>query len=159
MDAIDITVSGGEEAIVKLGVLADSDLTEVADTLGALGVSQTQRRIHSEKTSPSGEAWQKNRAGTSILFRSGALAASMFHTATSSAAMWGSPLVYAAIHNFGGTIRPKKGKALRFPGQAKQDLLTRTSVTMPKREYLGVSPDNATEMEQTIAALYLERLS
>lgn len=155
---IDIAVAGGDEAIGKLTVLADTPMVEIADALGALGASQTQRRIQSEKTSPAGEAWQPNRRGGSILFLSGELATSVSHRATSSAAMWGSPLVYAAIHNFGGDDRAKKGKALRVPGEGRQDTKLRKSVTMPKRQFLGVSGENATEMEDKIEELYRKKL-
>lgn len=45
----------------------------------------------------------------------------------------GGPAEYAAIHNFGGVVRPKKGKALRTPfGVFAQ-------IVIPKRQFIGAS--------------------
>jgi len=46
----------------------------------------------------------------------------------------GSPVVYAAIHEFGGIIRPKKAKYLVF--QINGQWVRTTHVNMPKREWL-----------------------
>lgn len=40
---------------------------------------------------------------------------------------------YAAIHQFGGTIRPRKARALRFGGRLV------SQVVIPARPYLGIS--------------------
>lgn len=45
----------------------------------------------------------------------------------------GGPSEYAAIHNFGGVVRPKKAKALRTPfGVFAQ-------IVIPKRQFIGAS--------------------
>ena len=49
----------------------------------------------------------------------------------------GSPLVYAAIHEFGGIIRPKNAKYLVFQIEGKW--IRTKKVTMPKREWLSKS--------------------
>jgi len=46
----------------------------------------------------------------------------------------GSPVVYAAIHEYGGIIRPKKAKYLTF--QIAGKWIRARSVTIPKREWL-----------------------
>lgn len=46
----------------------------------------------------------------------------------------GSPVVYAAIHEFGGIIKPKKAKYLVF--QINRQWIRTKQVTMPKREWL-----------------------
>ena len=155
---LDIAVTGLDQALRTADALASIAAVEIADAIGALGVRQTQRRIASEKTSPAGAAWKKNISGTSILFRSGALAASISHRASAAGASWGSPLIYAAIHNYGGVIKPKTKKALRFPLRGRQDQHIRKSVTMPKREYLGISAENAAEMERMVVDLVKVRL-
>ena len=45
----------------------------------------------------------------------------------------GGPAVYAAVHQFGATIRPKTGKALKTP------FGPRAAVTVPARPFLGIS--------------------
>jgi phage gpG-like protein len=62
--------------------------------------------------------------------------------------------IYAAIHQFGGTILPKKAKRLVFTLKGKTVFATR--VTMPARPYLGVSAENAAEIERSIIG-YLGR--
>lgn len=45
----------------------------------------------------------------------------------------GGPAEYAAIHNYGGVVRPKKGQALRTPfGVFAQ-------IVIPKRQFIGAS--------------------
>ena len=50
----------------------------------------------------------------------------------------GTNIEYAAIHEFGGTIRPKKGKYLRFQTRDKS-WHTVTEVKMPKRPFMEPS--------------------
>lgn len=49
----------------------------------------------------------------------------------------GSPVVYAAIHEFGGIIKPKNAKYLVFQIEGKW--IRTKKVTMPKREWLSKS--------------------
>jgi len=49
----------------------------------------------------------------------------------------GSPVVYAAIHEYGGIIRPKNAKFLMF--QINGTWIRTKQVTMPKREWLSKS--------------------
>lgn len=49
----------------------------------------------------------------------------------------GSPVVYAAIHEYGGIIRPKNAKYLVF--QIEGTWIRTKKVTMPKREWLSKS--------------------
>jgi len=54
----------------------------------------------------------------------------------------GSPVVYAAIHEYGGIIKPKNAKYLVFQIETKK-------VTMPKREWLSKSlNDVKTQIER-----------
>lgn len=67
----------------------------------------------------------------------------------------GSRMVYARIHQFGGTIKPKPGsgkKALRVPGVGP-----RASVRIPARPYLGVSQADQEVLEKKVVG-WLKRL-
>lgn len=132
--------------IAAIGALADLDRAELLDGLGALGASQTQRRIEVEKTDPDGVAWSPNAEGTSTLFHEGNLGASIDHVVDGQAEVaWGSSLIYAAIHQHGGVITAKNAKALVFSiGGATVQV---RSVTVPRRAYLGISAENAAELE------------
>lgn len=56
----------------------------------------------------------------------------------------GGPAVYARIHQFGGTIRPKKAKALNTP------FGWRASVTMPRRAFLGFSDEDIIAIDRIL---------
>jgi phage gpG-like protein len=55
----------------------------------------------------------------------------------------GSPVVYAAIHEYGGIIKPKKGKYLVF--QIGDKTIFTKKVTMPKRPWLSESAKDKAE--------------
>ncbi|OPL13708.1 MAG: hypothetical protein AVO39_10240 [delta proteobacterium MLS_D] len=61
----------------------------------------------------------------------------------------GSPVVYAAVHEFGGIIKPKKGKYLVF--QIDGTWIRTTQVNIPKREWLSKS---AKDNEAAIGRLF-----
>jgi phage virion morphogenesis protein len=66
----------------------------------------------------------------------------------------GATMEYAAIHQWGGEIRPRTAKALFVPGYGRLK-----KVTIPARPYLGVSPDDADVIEAAVAAFLAGRLS
>ena len=160
MTGVSITIEGLEVARAKLSALSRIEFHELMDGLARMGQQQTQRRIEDEKTSPEGAAWKPNLSGTSILFKTGALARSVDHAATATQAIWGVPAApvagrpYARIHQFGGVITPKNAKRLRFELNGKAVFAKK--VTMPARPYLGVSAQNASDLEQA-AAKFIER--
>ena len=89
-----------------------------AGLLGAIATGllhTTQGRFRSQ-TTPVGSHWQtlspayaaSKRAGLFILSRSGQLQQSLVSKAVGSTVMVGSNKVYAAVHQFGATIRPTK---------------------------------------------------
>lgn len=143
---IRIRVKGFKEAAVKIGQLGAFDRAQLMDTLGALGVRQTRRRLRSEKTDPAGAKWKPNRKGTSTLVQSGGLLDSVHHLATTSTARWGSNKIYARIHNEGGVIKPKTKKVLAW--RDGNQLIVARQVTIPKRQFVGISTANATELEK-----------
>jgi phage gpG-like protein len=150
---IDVTLDGGfDRAARQLGRLAAINRTLVLDGLGQLGEMQTKRRIATEKTAPDGAPWRPNRAGTSILVQQGFLRDSIHHAvAGSSSVRWGSNLVYAAIHQSGGTILPVNGRFLVFRAGDRMIFVPR--VTIPARPYLGISAANRVQMERHLTTM------
>jgi phage gpG-like protein len=53
---------------------------------------------------------------------------------------------YAAIHQWGGEIRPKSAPALYVPGYGRLQ-----KVTIPARPYLGVSAEDEVAIENAVA--------
>ncbi len=147
------------QASQRLGSL---DQSELLDMLGAIGVSQTQTRIYEEQAGPNGEAWaplnssyENSKKGSGGLLQGdGDLMTSMEFESGSGEVSWGSPLVYAAIHHFGGVITPKSASKLVF--QLGGRTIVADSVTIPDRPYLGISAGNAVELEETALVFVAE---
>lgn len=143
-----IETRGLEATVAKLARFATGDRHELMQGLGRLGQEQTRRRIEVEKTTPGGAAWPKTRDGRGALFVTGAhLARSIDFTASASEARWGSGWVGARVHQFGATITPKNAKVLAFVAGGKNVFAKR--VTIPSREYVGLSAENEREMIET----------
>ena len=91
----------------------------------------------------------KNRNADKVLIEHGDLYRELHYQLVNGGRSleFGSDRKYAAIHQFGGLIKPKNKKALRFKGTfAKQ-------VKIPKREFLGVTPHDANDVLQALADL------
>mgnify|MGYP003666670622 FL=1 len=153
--AVEIVDRELNAALQALDGIANAPRQELADGLGRLVQEQTRRRIEIDKTSPDGEGWKPNYAGTSILYKSGALAGSIDYVADDDSVIVGSGLVYARIHQLGGKIVPKNGNALVFA--IGNSLVSVKSVTMPARPYFGLSSENRADVLDA-AADWLEGL-
>lgn len=142
-----------EKALSRLDPLASGELLE---GVARMVQEQTRRRITNEKRAPSGAAWLPNRAGTPILYRSGALARSIDYAVSGETAIVGSGLVYAGIHQRGGTITPKKAKRLVFR-MGNRTIFAR-KVKIPARPYLGLSAENAEDVIDQVGRFLQKKL-
>ncbi|MCO5083395.1 MAG: phage virion morphogenesis protein [Rhizobiaceae bacterium] len=141
-----VDVGDFDRAFRALRPIFDFQPEELMSTIGALGESQTRRRISEEKTSPDGEPWAPNRKGTSILMESGQhLLASVAWTASADEAVWGAAWEFAHVHQFGATIVPKNAEFLAVPNPAG-GIFRSKEVTIPAREFVGISAENAAEI-------------
>ena len=61
---------------------------------------------------------------------------------------WGTNVLYAAIHQLGGTIRPKTAKRLRFT--IGDQVVFARQVTIPPRPFVGVDNDDRAEIRQIL---------
>ncbi len=133
--------------------LSAFDATELMSAVGAMGESQTRRRITDEKTAPDGTAWAPNREGTSILLKSGEhLLGSLAWDASGTQAEWGASWEYAHVHQDGAVINPKTAKQLSFMLGGK--LVHAKSVTIPARPFVGLSADNIEEIGRLITDVF-----
>ena len=62
----------------------------------------------------------------------------------------GTNIPYAAIHNFGGTIVPKNGKVLAFPGMGGATIFAK-KVVIPKRSFIGFGENDSEDFEDITA--------
>ena len=154
--AVEMQLNGLGRATQAIERVTGWDRLELMDVIGRLCQLQTRRRIRSEKIGPNGELWPHNRRGSAPLYASGALHDSIDYQAGLGQVTVGSPLIYAAINHFGGIIKAKNAKALAFMSGNKQ--VFAKSVTIPARPYLGISPQNAQEIEEVVADFITEVL-
>jgi len=107
---------------------------------------KTQESPDGAPWKPLSETYKASKASNAdkILTLGGYLRKIVFQVAGDTVLV-GSPMEYAAIHQFGGTIRPKNAKALSVGGRYV------ASVTIPARPYLGVSDENAKGIEALVS--------
>ena len=122
------------------GIAGSIDMDRLELGMGAVIESQTKRRISDEKTSAKGDPWKdwqpdyaKTRhGGHSILQGDNNLLESIATDQPGGQTIVGTPLVYAAIHQFGGKAGRNK------------------SVDIAARPYFGVSDENEAELEDIL---------
>ncbi|MBZ6377380.1 MULTISPECIES: phage virion morphogenesis protein [Pacificimonas] len=110
----------------------------------------TQRRFEKERA-PDGSTWIPSRRaqveGGRTLTKTGALLRAIRSEsgrdfAAVGVGRSGGPGVYAAVHQFGATIKAKTAKGLRFSvptAGGKRESIVVQSVTVPARPFLGLS--------------------
>lgn len=131
-------------AAIRTNLAEDSRITRLLDRLvqidtgpllegiGAEVESQTRRRIQVDKASPSGKAWpewsadyaETRHSGQSLLQGEGHLLSSITYQVEGESVLVGSPLVYAATHQFGDEDRGIEARAyLGLEGQDYEDVI------------------------------------
>ena len=149
--SVTVDASSIEVAIARLRPLVGVDPTPLMEAIAALGESQTRRRLTDEKTAPDGTPWPANRAGGSILTQTGQhLLQSLAFYATAEEAVWGAAWEFAHVHQEGAVITPKTAAVLRFRTPDGK-WVSKKSVTIPKREFVGLSAENRTEIEDLVS--------
>lgn len=141
----------GTAAIEHLSGLVDAinDPSPLLAELGEYGLRSTRARFKTQ-TAPDGIAWaalqpwyqkEKRRNKNRILTLNGYLRGQMtWQLVGDRTVEIGSNLPYAAVHQFGATIKPRAAKVLMFRGHVAK------SVTIPARPYLGLSDEDRSEI-------------
>ncbi|KPH80524.1 phage virion morphogenesis protein [Bosea vaviloviae] len=155
-----VDISGLDGIEAALARLAGAQFDTLLEGMARLIRESARERVFGGGPAPDGSAWKPNFEGrTPILHRSGALARSIDYAVSGNQIVVGSGLHYAAIHQYGGVIKPKNGSALKFWWQSGGfvNFAVVKSVTMPARPYIGLSGDDRAELIQA-AVLYIRRL-
>ncbi|MGI9276424.1 MAG: phage virion morphogenesis protein [Endozoicomonas sp.] len=102
------------------------------------------------QSAPDGTPWAplKIRSGQ-ILSDSGLLKRSINDKPGNDQVEIGTNKKYARTHQFGATIKPKKAKALAFPGPGGKKIFAK-KVVIPKREFLGIAQRQVNKIHQEI---------
>lgn len=141
-----------QAAVTKFGGVLRSG------TLKAVGMAlvTTADARFQDKREPFGATWAPLlpayaliKRGSRILFARGKLVESLTYQVQGSTVMVGSPLIYAAVHQFGAVITAKNAPALAFQlgvrgakGGIKRAFVHVQKVRIPARPYLGFGPND-----------------
>ncbi len=135
-------------AVQRLGGVIRSGMVR---QIGMALLVTTEERFQSQ-TEPFGAKWAALnpayaaiKRGTNILTASRALVKSLTMEVSGTRVMVGSNRIYARVHQFGGTIRPKRANALVFRlggvgPRGGPGFVHARAVTIPARPYLGFGP-------------------
>lgn len=129
---------------------AGRNLRPLMNEIGSALEDSTRQRFRAERSpdgirwAPISPEWRAEKAerglAAGILKMRGDLLNSVRYEAGGDSVSVRASTPYAAAHQFGATIRPRRGRALKVRGR----LLA--SVTIPARPYLGLSADDRSEV-------------
>jgi phage virion morphogenesis protein len=149
MSGVSIRIDGADAVGQRLGAVARALAQPRAlwEEVGRIGVLQTQERFELERA-PDGSAWPPSIRvlveGGKTLTDSGRMKASITYEATDAGTAIGTNAIQAAIHQFGGRITAKTERGLMF--KVAGNWARKHFVDMPRRAFLGLSPDNEAEL-------------
>jgi phage virion morphogenesis protein len=143
---LSLTVSiDDREVLAAFSKILDAmeDTTPLMATIGDGLVGSTHRRFITN-TDPQGNAWaalnaeyERTKSKKYKLVESTRLRGSITRWAGRDEVRVGTNVPYAAIHQFGGTIKPKSSSHLMF--RIGDRFVAAKSVTIPARPFLGIS--------------------
>lgn len=132
-----------QEAMKKAGNI---NYQKLHKQIGEALAANTQLRFV-DQVDPKGNKWKKgHKTSGQTLTKTTRLSSSVTYNATKRQVEVGTNVKYAAIHQFGGTIKAKKKKALRFNVNGKWAM--KKKVTMPKRPFIGFSKDDEADIKR-----------
>lgn len=131
--------------------LSDIEMKELNQLLGEMVRTGTVERFENSED-PEGNRWRNslraNVEGGKTLVQSSGLKNSISVHATAKGFAVGTNKKYAAIHQFGGTIRAKSKKGLIFKINGK--FIQRQEVEIPARPFIGISDADKKEVKSTV---------
>ena len=145
--------------------LSSQDRSRLLINIGGIVEEQIQERFDAQQD-PEGNPWEQLAQKTrdyytsngmghgSLLNQSGMLRESVESQVDDWSVLVGATMEYAAIHQFGGEIRPKTKQALSVPGYGKLK-----KVTIPARPYLGISTSNAEGIMRVTQEFLAQRIT
>lgn len=169
----------GAVTALELAAHRGEDMTDLMDQIGMVLVAGAVERIGMTNVSPDGVPWPQSLrvrigaqaarpegsfvgpmpdgGGGPTLHLSGRLMRSITHLPAPREVEIGSNLIYAGVHQAGATIRAKTAEGLSFT-LANGDHVVVGAVTIPARPYLGISAEEADEIEGLAAVHFGEPL-
>jgi phage virion morphogenesis protein len=153
MAGVPIEIDDRLTEALNRALAAAEDLSVPMSEIAGYGEMSTKLRFRDQKA-PDGTPWTPSKRardeGGLTLVLSGDLRSSIGSESGSDFAEWGpersfGAAVYAAIHQWGGTIRPR-GKAAGGSDALRTPAGPRAAVTLSARPYLGLSAEDRDEI-------------
>lgn len=146
MDEIIKIVSDGLTPVLQeLGKATEARRAETLQAAGLQLCNMARRSFTNVSLRPSPWPRRKDDLPHNLLLKTGTLRNSLRVVSSSASSVTvGSDRVYAAIHQFGGTITPKKKKALVFKSGGKT--IIRKKIKIPARPFFPILNDELTDM-------------
>lgn len=149
----------GIAAALRRVEAAAGDLSDLMDMVGAQIEDAVAGRFE-EGRGPDGSPWKPSLGaaveGRPTLVASARLRDSVTREVGPGHVDVGTNVIYAAIHQFGGEIRPRSAPALAFR-LADGRFVRAGKVTIPARPYLGFGPEDETAIAR-ISERFFARL-
>lgn len=161
MAGASITLKSEEvnDALARLLAAAD-DITPALKNIGEYEAGASRRRFIS-KQDPAGNPWKdlnplyaQTKKGPGILVGETRSLSQIVWQLADGGVEIGTNLIYARIHNEGGTIVPKSAAALVFSMGGRTFKLKK--VTIPKRQFLGFSAADEAEILAIVTDHFVE---
>lgn len=153
MVPISFTLGQVDVAPIQGALDRAEDLSPAMAAIAEYMLSETQTRFETS-TAPDGTFWPPSRRvieggnshkGGQTLIKTGHLLSSLTTAHDATSAEVGTQVPYANIHNSGGTIRGKE-RADGSRGPLNTPFGYRASVKMPKRQFIGFSDADNSEI-------------
>ena len=125
-----------QKQLQKIGRL---NYQKMHQKMGEALVANTQMRF-TDQVDPDGQKWKATRRGGQILTQTNHLGSSITYNATAKGVEVGTNLKYAAIHQFGGKIKAKKAKFLKF--KTPRGWVQKKEIVIPARPFIGFSKED-----------------
>lgn len=140
---VQVNLAADPRILARLEQLAEFDLGPLLEGIGMEVETQTRRRLQDDKAAPGGSPWPEwsadygrtRHSGHSLLQSEGHLQGSITYEVRDDSVLVGSPLVYAAPHQFGDPAR-----------------------NIPQREFLGLAGEDYAALV-TLIEDYLEDIA
>lgn len=163
--SVEISATVLDEAVLSAFTRLVGVMENTRPIMAAIGtgiVASTHRRFVSQ-TTPEGAKWQSLNPGYAplkrnrrILTESGRLRDSINSRAGNDQVRVGTNVIYAGVHQFGATIKPKTGSHLFF--RMASGMVAAKSVTVPARPFLGISLEDEAMIAETVFGFAERRL-
>lgn len=146
-----IRVEVDQELLDRLRGLEEADIAAAMAAVGEAIRTSVLERFDTGKD-PEGRPWKKSiraqQDGGKTLVDHRTLSTSIHVESSAKGVEVGTNEKYAAIHQFGGTIRAKGDGLLKF--KIGDQWISKRSIEMPARPYLGINEEDMQEIVHII---------